>query len=377
MKNIQLLFFIFTIVVFLLGGYVYSTMDMKEMVLNMESKNNQHKENFSSMSIFSNTGTSLEGWRNKEGLRGRSDGNRDSVKGCTQASSVGVSGRRSSRGGSGGSSTGSSGGGDSGHGWSSYGDFDDRIIPSGNPRKTKNHHASDDGSDDSDDSCPDLLIKSGSELQLFNTKKAYVYGKNPVIFKNLDDYIRYLEIQRKTGKICPVLYLQKENDAQGNDIYRARPSPFNQAGGLPALPNFDKDHGQSINTRPPRNSVYELPPELPITSNLFQRHNDRVTEAKDASREYGYNQNNYPGFDPHGQYIGRITDVDEVGLSTQKGLLSENPMDPNWGGVLYTQSAVESGKYDDNNVTRSSYPTPKTSFIPIPNPDIPPMPRPV
>jgi hypothetical protein len=39
-------------------------------------------------------------------------------------------------------------------------------------------------------------------------------------------------------------------------------------------------------------------------------------------------------------------------------------MDPNWGGVLYTQSAVESGKYDENNVFVPHYFQPKLSYIP-------------
>jgi hypothetical protein len=39
-------------------------------------------------------------------------------------------------------------------------------------------------------------------------------------------------------------------------------------------------------------------------------------------------------------------------------------MDPNWGGVLYTQGKVTSGKYDENQVFRPRLLTPKTSFIP-------------
>jgi hypothetical protein len=40
-------------------------------------------------------------------------------------------------------------------------------------------------------------------------------------------------------------------------------------------------------------------------------------------------------------------------------------MDPNWGGVLHTQSAVDSGKYDDNRIVKPSLISPKNSqFIP-------------
>jgi hypothetical protein len=39
-------------------------------------------------------------------------------------------------------------------------------------------------------------------------------------------------------------------------------------------------------------------------------------------------------------------------------------MDTNWGGVEFTQDAVESGKYNDNMVTKPVYFTPKTQFFP-------------
>jgi hypothetical protein len=55
-------------------------------------------------------------------------------------------------------------------------------------------------------------------------------------------------------------------------------------------------------------------------------------------------------------------------------------MDTNWGGVLYTQQAIDTGKYDENNVYRSSYYTPKNGqFYPfaVNNTLVPPPPSPV
>ena len=34
-------------------------------------------------------------------------------------------------------------------------------------------------------------------------------------------------------KNCPVLYLQEETTAQGEDVYRVRPGPFHTQGGVP------------------------------------------------------------------------------------------------------------------------------------------------
>jgi hypothetical protein len=92
----------------------------------------------------------------------------------------------------------------------------------------------------------------------------------------------------------------------------------------------------------------------------------------DASRDNGYNQGMYPGFDPQGLFIGRITEIDKVRDSTKDAEISDNPMDPNWGGVLYTQEQVDSGKYIDNIVTSTNYVTPKGAqnlpFYGPPNP---------
>jgi hypothetical protein len=158
--------------------------------------------------------------------------------------------------------------------------------------------------------CPDLLVQKNDRLLLYFTN------------------------QRKKGNDCPVLFLRQENDTQGNDVYRMRPSPFQLQGGLPSTSEIlPKDH--------------------------------EIVKYLDANRDNGpYNQNNYPGFDPTNMFVGVYTDLDKVHDSTQIDKKSDNAMDANWGGVKHTNSVVESGKYDENKVTRPVLSTPKTSFYP-------------
>jgi hypothetical protein len=203
-----------------------------------------------------------------------------------------------------------------------------------------------------DDSCPDLLVKNGNVLLLYNTKKPIGNGDNPIPFANLDEYIQYLEKQREKGIQCPILFLQGENNAQGEYVYRIRPSPFDLQGGLPPMtePVYPNDTtSQAINDY--YSNVGLLAP-APMPQQIQQKD---VVQVMDASRESNYNTNQYAGFDPQGLYVGRYTNIDKIHDSTVGGggapALSDNPMDPNWAGVEYTNQSVLSGKYADNNVT--------------------------
>jgi hypothetical protein len=196
--------------------------------------------------------------------------------------------------------------------------------------------------------CPNLLINKGHVILLYNTSQPEEDGKNPIPFKNLDEYIHYLETQRKNGINCPVLYLQQENDAQGKDVYRIRPSPFDQQGGNPPI--------QLTRSQFNHQDIQKGPPPTIVTNNPFINDPNKPIPVIDASRENPpYNTNNYAGFDPTNQYVGVYTNIDAIHDSTRVSQLSDNPMDENWAGVLYTENSVQSGKYDDNNVVKPTY----------------------
>ena len=169
--------------------------------------------------------------------------------------------------------------------------------------------------------CPKVLVKKGEQLILYDDADKEIQQ-----FASLDEYIDYLKNERARGISCPVLFLQKENDTQGRDVYRVRPGVFDQDGGM-----------------------------TPVD----------IAPIIDANRKSKiYNVNNYPGFDPLGLQIGVYNQLDAVHDSTEKAKTSDNPMDTNWGGVNFTQDAVDSGKYEDNVVGRPTYFKPKTQFFP-------------
>jgi len=356
-----------------------------------------------------------------------------------------------------------------------------------------------------DMSCPNLLIKKGNQLLLYNKNAPEQFGINPKIFNDMDEYIYYVKAERyKTGKECPILYLQQESNMQGQDVYRIRAGPFDTDGGMPTtvgysdgtpskavppsglplapitptvFPNttgsmpttfpsnqpsnsygimtnedalkvmktgtffngaatsgyagfgpvpFNQNNAPSIGNpmlapvQDPKQLSIPVPPNQPVllppvqtqpqiqgqppvlqqpsasgpavpfpqplingqqiietsvpgVSTLQQplippfplaNPNDSTSVVQnvpvkyvDSSRDHPpYNQNMYAGFDPYNQYDGTYTDLDQIHDSTVSQNptlgLSDNPMDPNWGGIMFTRRQVNSGKYDDNMVTK-------------------------
>jgi len=184
--------------------------------------------------------------------------------------------------------------------------------------------------------CPNLLIQKGSRFYLHNSNLAQVPGVNPVEFDNLEDYTEFLDWQRSQGIRCPVLYLQETYDAQGNRVYKVRPSVSEPQAGLP--PSIASSSG---------NMIMESTPENP---NNLQHPNP--TLLVDATRnDAPYNKNSYPAYDQSSYYIGTTTPLDVMNMKQEQISKSPDPMDPNWGGAQYTQSLVDKGYYAENNVS--------------------------
>lgn len=188
--------------------------------------------------------------------------------------------------------------------------------------------------------CPNLLIQKGAKFYLYNSKLAQVPGVNPIEFDNLEDYTEFLDWQRSQGIRCPVLYLQSSYDAQGNRVYKTRPSVSEPQAGLPpssAAPSGIASSGDIImesSLGDPNALAYPNP-----------------TKLVDATRnDPPYNKGSYPAHDQTSYYVGTTTPLDMMDVKQEQAVVSPNPMDPNWGGSEYTQSLIEKGYYKDNEV---------------------------
>ena len=164
--------------------------------------------------------------------------------------------------------------------------------------------------------CPNILIQHGNEIFLYNSKVEKVPGVNPIRFKSLEDYSEFMDWLKGRGIRCPILFLQFSYDAQGNAVYKMRPSPVDLQGGL--SPNV---------------------PYSPAPAALVQ--------MMDASRDNPpFNNEMYSGFDPLNFNMGDYTTQDADFRAKELTMkYSDNPMDSNWGGQKYSESVVNSGAY--------------------------------
>ena len=203
------------------------------------------------------------------------------------------------------------------------------------------------------ESCPTLLIKRGNKLMLFNKNMPEIQGENPIFFDNLEQYTDYVQTQRALyNEECPILFLQEENNAQGENVYKLRKTVGTTVD--PLMMSSVHDYFQNHTNVMPQFA----PPVAPNPFNKIPQNYDLVNAGKtvpykDANRDgKPYNQV-YHGFDPSSQYVGRYTVLDKIHDSTKyqnKDGKSDNPMDPNWGGVVFTEQKVKEGKFEENNV---------------------------
>ena len=174
--------------------------------------------------------------------------------------------------------------------------------------------------------CPDILIQEGSKIILKNSKLAEIPGVNPIVFNNLEGYVEYLRWQKSQNIRCPVLYLQKSYNAQGEASYKIRPDILEPQGGLPPyLPELEQA---------PDGKEYEA--SLLVDS---------------GRNDQPYNTNSYPAYDPDNQYIGLEVPIDRISNERPEGG-SNSAMDDDWVGLKQTEQDIKDGRFKDREVIK-------------------------
>jgi hypothetical protein len=189
--------------------------------------------------------------------------------------------------------------------------------------------------------CPNMLIQKGKSFYLYNSKLAKVPGVNPIEFDNLEDYTEFLAWQRHQGIRCPVLYLQETYDAQGNPSFKVRPSVTEPQGGL--QPSYDMPAGIASSDG---NTIMESS----LGNENTQAYPNPMLLVDAGRNNKPWNKNSFPAYDQSSFYVGTTTPLDAMNVLQENKKVSPDAMDPNWGGAKYTQSLIDKGYYEDDNV---------------------------
>lgn len=199
--------------------------------------------------------------------------------------------------------------------------------------------------------CPNILMQIGSKYFLYNSKLAQVPGVNPIEFNTLEDYTDFLKWQQTVGIKCPVLHVQKTYDAQGNRVFKLRPSATDLQGGLPpAPPPYIASKEVSTNvinkSTVPTGTCGKSSAQVPghsrnILSQLWSNIKDiptKLTTAPTLGRNDYVNKIEYPA---------DLLPCPEPAFKE----FSDDPMDVNWGGEDYTEKSIKSGKYAGSEIS--------------------------
>jgi len=165
-------------------------------------------------------------------------------------------------------------------------------------------------------SCPNLLRQEGDMIMLYDLTQPGS-TTNPAIFHNLAEYAQFVKEQQAQGIHCPILELQTQ-------IVGA--------------------------------SISNLPPTTPSSNTDENRE-----EEEDKIRFYDK-------YTMEGK-MGEFKKEDDV---IDPDVVSDNPMDHNWGGVQHSAQSLASGKYDGDMVTKPLYYNMPTNAVSI-NPGYPGM----
>lgn len=209
--------------------------------------------------------------------------------------------------------------------------------------------------------CPNILMKVDSKYYLYNSKLDRVPGVNPIEFDTLEDYTDFLKWQKTVGIKCPVLHVEKIYDAQGNRVFKLRPSATDTQGGLPpeAPPHVASKvvdtniiNETTVNPTSTSPTCSKPEPEMPghsqnLLSQMWANLTEIPTKLTDAP------ELNIPPT--------RIDAIDKVNYPPEllpcpeKSFkeLSDDPMDVNWGGEDYAEKSIKAGKYAGSEISSS------------------------
>lgn len=193
--------------------------------------------------------------------------------------------------------------------------------------------------------------KDRSDQYYSTNQNGYIFGPDGIIRGQMP----ITAAPMTTAYAAPV---DKPLQIANNDLYTFPPMVTMTPGGT--LPSYETKKSVSA--------------QLTTTTTLSPQNIDKCysdSTGVNAQNDYTFppvqitDNSSYSDYDPlTSGDISKYEYVSKTDVSTQPDGLSDNPMDPNWGGVVYTQKMLDEGKYKDNIVTKPLLFQPKGLYLP-------------
>jgi hypothetical protein len=160
-----------------------------------------------------------------------------------------------------------------------------------------------------------LTCQNGLYMLYFNNKP-FVTGINPLIFQNYNEYLKFVNYKKESGEPYPVLKCKDENES--NTIPAHTHDNMN---GFGELKHVGTD-----------NKVFFDPPPIDVKNKQTSIYN-KTQENKELGNSNNFNVTYTPNINDDGE------------IKPINSQLSDNAMESNWGGVVYSQNHVNGGYY--------------------------------
>jgi hypothetical protein len=153
-----------------------------------------------------------------------------------------------------------------------------------------------------------------------------------------------------------------KNNVPNNQYYNNIPNNLYYNNVPNNQPVINQPNNQYYNNVP--NNLYynNVPNNQPVINQQNNQYSNNIpnnqpnvplrVQVNNKNLDIPFNKNDYYSFDPQDQLVGVYTNIDKIHDNGANQPLSDNPMDPNWGGNEYTLQQVNSGKYQGNEIYR-------------------------
>lgn len=185
-----------------------------------------------------------------------------------------------------------------------------------------------------------LTCQNGLYMLYFNNKP-FITGINPLLFQDYNEYLHFVSYKHEMGEPYPVLKCKHNDERESIPAHRhpieEHRHMMNDDSSNTEERAWYSGYGMNRVGTANNNKVFFDPPPVDTNNNNHNNKQTSIYEKTQENKDLG-NSNNFKV-----TYTPNISDDGEIKPINPR--LSDNAMESNWGGVVYSQNHVNGGYY--------------------------------